>query len=281
MSATATTPTVPAEDPTPAAPEQTKKPRNVLGIVALVVAALGFVFAVMPGALIMGWVLLPIGFILGLVALFLRGKGKASATIAVILAVVGTIAGVITFTAVTANAFNDAFDTGAPAVTQNETATDAGATADETAADTEVAEGTRGNPYALGSTVSSDDWDVTINSVTLDATDAVMAENPYNDEPGDGNAYALVNITATYTGDESGMPALGTTIDYVTADGVTVDAWDSIVLTPDAFDSTTELYTDASVSGNIAFAVPAATADQGVLAVQASMFGDAVFVAVK
>src|SRR6478752_7679108 len=41
---------------TPAEPKQ----RNVLGIVALAVAVVGFIFACLPGALIIGWVLLPI-----------------------------------------------------------------------------------------------------------------------------------------------------------------------------------------------------------------------------
>ena len=40
------------------------KTRNGLGIAAFVIAIVGFVFACIPGALIVGWVLLPIAFIL-------------------------------------------------------------------------------------------------------------------------------------------------------------------------------------------------------------------------
>lgn len=91
-------------------------PRNVLGIVALAVSAIGFVFACIPGALIVGWVLLPIGFVLGIVALFLKGA-KWPAITAVIVSVVGTIIGFVVFFSVVANAVSDSLggtDSGAP-----------------------------------------------------------------------------------------------------------------------------------------------------------------------
>lgn len=94
----------------PTAPEPEKKPRNVLGIVALALAAVGFIFACIPGALIVGWILLPIAFILGIVALFQKGKPKWQGVTAIIVSVVGTIIGVIVFLVVAATAFSDAFD---------------------------------------------------------------------------------------------------------------------------------------------------------------------------
>lgn len=93
----------------PTAPEPEKKPRNVLGIVALALAAVGFIFACIPGALIVGWILLPIAFILGIVALFQKDKPKWQGVTAIIVSVVGTIIGVIVFLVVAATAFNDAF----------------------------------------------------------------------------------------------------------------------------------------------------------------------------
>ena len=46
------------------APAPLKKGRNTVGIVALVMAVIGFIFACVPGALIVGWILLPISFII-------------------------------------------------------------------------------------------------------------------------------------------------------------------------------------------------------------------------
>ena len=76
--------------------------RNVLALVALITSIVGFIFACMPGALIVGWILLPIGFILGIVSLFLKGRGKALGVAGLIISVVGTIVAAVVFFAVIA-----------------------------------------------------------------------------------------------------------------------------------------------------------------------------------
>lgn len=260
----------------PAAPP---KERNVLGLVALIVAIVGFIFACIPGALIIGWILLPIAFILSIVSFFMKGKGKGMGITALILSVVGTIVGVVVFLAAVASSFDEAFSTGETTVeTPAQTSSDTG-DADEAAPAED--QGTRANPYPIGTAITQGDWTVTINSVTLDANEAIAAENPYNDPPADGNVYILVNLTATYNGtDADGQsPLIG--LDYVTPDGNTINSFDSIVLTPDTFDIMGTLYEGASTTGNISFEVPAATAGEGVLAVTPHMFGDKVFVAVS
>ena len=98
----------PAYQPEPA-PVAEKPERNVLGIVALAVAAAGFTVACVPGALILGWILLPIGFTLGIIAAFPQGRVKWQAYAAIIIAVIGTIVGVIMFVAVVTTSFDKAF----------------------------------------------------------------------------------------------------------------------------------------------------------------------------
>lgn len=72
-------------------PQQPKKNQsNILGLIALITAVIGFIFACIPGALIIGWILLPVAFILGLVSLFLQGKSKWMGITALILSIVGT-----------------------------------------------------------------------------------------------------------------------------------------------------------------------------------------------
>src|SRR5690606_26353760 len=104
---------VPAPAPAPAA----KKNRNTVAIVALAAAVLGFIFACIPGALILGWGLLPIAFILALVSLFLKGKGKGLGITALILSVVGTVVGVVVFFTVIATSFDEAFSGGETTIT--------------------------------------------------------------------------------------------------------------------------------------------------------------------
>lgn len=49
---------------------------------------------------------------------------------------------------------------------------------------------------------------ITINSINLNGTDAVLAANQFNEAPADGSVYALINATVTYTGKDSGSAAL-------------------------------------------------------------------------
>lgn len=263
------------------APVKTKPQRNVLGWVALGVAVVGFIFACIPGALILGWVLLPIGFILGIVALFLKGNEKWQGITAIIVAVVGTIIGVIVFFAVVATSFNNAFgDTDVEIGAGNDSSVteeaDEPATEEQPAAEI----GTRENPAPLGAPIEADDWTVVINSVTLNAAEAIMAANPFNEAADPGTEYILVNYTVTYTGDDPDgqMPAF-VGVDYVTAAGVTVDSLDKLIVAPEPMASISALYNGASATGNTAIQVP--TPADGVLAVRPGMVSDNVFVAIQ
>ena len=84
-----------------------------VGIIALVVAAIGFVFAFIPGALIVGWVLLPIGFALSIVALFMKGAKWPAITgfvVSIVGAIVATVVYFLFVSTVITDAMNDAFD---------------------------------------------------------------------------------------------------------------------------------------------------------------------------
>jgi hypothetical protein len=258
---------------------KTKKQRNVIGLVALIAAIVGFIFACIPGALIIGWVLLPVAFILAIVSLFLKDKAKGMGITALILSIVGTIVGFAVFFSVVASSAKDAFGGGETKVSAptGEAVASAPAAAEKPAAKA----GTRENPSAIGSVVESKDWRVVVNSVKLAATDAVVAANQFNEAPAAGSEYILVNYSATYIGnDANGQSPAFVSVDYVTADGKTVNSFDHHAVAPEAIDSNT-LYKGGTVTGNIAIQVPTATADQGVLAVRPGMIADKVFVAVK
>ena len=268
-------------------PQQPKKNQsNILGLIALITAVIGFIFACIPGALIIGWILLPVAFILGLVSLFLQGKSKWMGITALILSIVGTVVGAVVFLVVVSTAFDESFGGGDTTVAGPSEGSDAGS---EQNADKEVApdegsseDGTRGNPYPIGSTIENDEWRVVVNSVTPAATDAVLSENDFNEPPADGSQYMLVDYSTTYLGDNTdGEIPASVIVEYVAADGTTVNSFDNIVVAPDPIDTTSTLYTDGTATGNAAFEVPTDTADQGVLAITPGILGDKVFVAVK
>ncbi|MDS2172223.1 hypothetical protein Q7C18_05905 [Nesterenkonia sp. CL21] len=274
--------------------------RNVLGIIALITAILGTIFACVPGALILGWVLLPIAFVLALVSLFLKGKKRGAGIVGLIVSVVGTVVGVIVFFAVVADAFDDAFsdettvsapeedeggDDEAASGAEDEAATEeaadvAAASDDDDATADDAEQGTRANPYPLGSEITASDWAVTVNSVDLDATDAVLAENPFNEDPEEGHSYILVDLSVQYIGDDPEGDIPMVSVDYVSAEGNTFRSSDMMTVAPDSFDSMSTLYEGATSTGNIAIHVPADGVEDGVLKVSPGMFADDVFVAV-
>src|SRR5699024_11481272 len=73
-----------------------KRGKNVMGIIAFVLALIGFIFACIPCALTVGWILLPIAFLLSIISFFLNGK-KGFSIAALIISVVGTIVGILVF----------------------------------------------------------------------------------------------------------------------------------------------------------------------------------------
>jgi|GEM_PF-1295511 len=103
----------PAYGAGPGAPGSPPEPggTNVLGIVALVIAAIGFVFAVIPFVQVVGLILLPIAFVLAIIALFLKGR-KWPAITGLILSVVGGIIGAIVFAVVALGVFGQIVDSG-------------------------------------------------------------------------------------------------------------------------------------------------------------------------
>lgn len=258
-----------------------EKKKNTLGLVALIVAVIGFIFACIPGALIIGWILLPISFILSLASLFLRDRKQGLGIAGLVVSIVGTVVGFLVFFLVVGGAFNDAVDelsSGTEVTVSSPDDEDSDGSAETGEGD----QGTRANPYPLGSTVSDEDWAVTINSVDLDANDAVLAANPLNEPASEGMSYILINATITYNGDSDEGEMPWTTIEYVTADGNTISSLDSsdFAVTPDRLDTLSDLYQGGSTTGNVLLTVPTEIADQGVLAVEPGMFSQKAFVAV-
>lgn len=170
-------------------------------------------------------------------------------------------------------------DTEAPAPAPAEETPAEEASAEETPQAEET--GKRDNPHPLGTTITDGDWELTVNSVNLNATEEIIAANMFNDEPEAGTVYAMVNITTTYNGDDADGEMPMSSVAYVTADGNTINSYDAMIVPPEQFDSMSTLYSGASTTGNIAFPIPEDNAAEGTLAVTAAMMGDKQFFAVK
>ena len=151
----------------------------------------------------------------------------------------------------------------------------------ESSSSDDSTQGTREAPFPVGSTLESEGWTLTVNSVNLDANAAVASENQFNEPAPAGQTYMLVNVTLTYTGDDPAGETPSPTLEYVTVDGNTVNSYDTLVVVPEELDTFSTLYEGASVTGNVGFTVPADSAGQGVLAIDVTFLSDTVFVAVQ
>lgn len=79
--------------PTPLPPG---KGQNVLGTVALVSAILSVVLVVIPVIFWVGWFTLPISLVLGVIALFLKGK-KWQAITAIVISLLGFLVAAVAY----------------------------------------------------------------------------------------------------------------------------------------------------------------------------------------
>ena len=280
-----TPPLPPAGAPhvTPAVPPDAPK-RNGVGLVAVLTSAVGFIFACIPGALVVGWILLPVGFILGIVAVTRKGQKKGTGVAAIIVSVVGTIVGVIVFVGVAAGAFSDALDEGAGGVAtvvtddgaQGSSESDDNTSDSPTDKDAEVV-GTRDNPGAFGDVLENDNWAISLTGFNADANDEVADANQFNDVASDGTQWVTVDVAATYSGAETGS-VLELSFNYVTTEGTVVGMYDSSAsgLEPE-FDGLAELYEGGSEDGKIAFLVPDSV--DGLIRVTPGLFADDTFFA--
>lgn len=256
-------------------PSRYVKKTNVLGIIALILAVIGFIFSCIPGALIIGWVLIPAAFILGIVSLFVQGKSKWMGISAIIISVIGTIIGFLVFMSVLGDSL------GGDEVSYVESEKK-GFLNDSADSPGESEQGSRENPYPVNSTLETEQWRLVINSVDLQATDKILAENMLNEQPDPGSQYIMVNYSVTYLGDDPDGKMPEPKVDYVTSSGTTIHYFDNFVVVPDRIDEINTLYNGGTETGNIAFEVPSDTASEGVLAIHMeTLDNDKAFVAVN
>lgn len=268
-----------APAPAPAVPAQ----RNVVGIIALVCAVLGVVLSCVEGALLLGWLFLPIAFILSIVALVIKNKKRGVAIAALIASILGFILAPLVFIFVVGQAADEAF--GGDTTVSDSTGEQAsslgaiGSTSDSGA--TSALGGSRDNPLPLGTTIEDNEWAVTINSVNLDGDAVVAGANQFNTPADPGKQYIVVNLTATLKADDGDGAIPMVDVEYVSRDGVTSNAYDKVISVDNNFDGLSTLYQGASATGNMVFEVPADSAAEGVLAVSPGILSEKKFVAVQ
>lgn len=208
---------------------------------------------------------------LGIAGLIVKNRKRLFAWLGLALGVLAIIVGIVVSIAAVAGvaqSVNDAIGSSTVAPLPEAT-TPAEGTAPEAGAST----GTRENPAALGSPITTEDWTVVVNSYNANGND-IVAAGQFNDPAPAGSHYEVVNYTVTYSGAESAYAA-EVTVDVVTSGGNVVNSFDNIVLLDDSI-GIDELFAGASATGSAAFVVP--DGESVLLRVRPGMMSDEVFV---
>lgn len=253
------TPTVSPRADAGTPPQESRTPPltpHLAGGVALLLALCGAVLACVPATRTAGWILLPVALVVAAIAVFLPRTRAVLALTAAGLAALGSVA------SVGAYAFEELIPV--PAVDAYETAiptdgTDAPLSADE---------GTLENPLALGTTIHAKTFDITIDDVDMDATQAVLDEFPLNVEPDQGFEYISVGVTLTFTGNDTTLAA-SVSIGYYDPDTDEVyEPYMNSQVAPDPELDIGEIDTGETRSGNTVIMVP--EDGNGILAIEPS-----------
>jgi len=132
-------------------------------------------------------------------------------------------------------------------------------------ASTSTGSGSRDNPIPFGQTAKiHPDWEMTVVSVTPDATDLIVGEDSFNEPPAEGHQFFLATVRLTYIGETSDefyvsdLNAVGqSAVGYNQFD-------DSCGSIPDELPSR-ELFTGGTIEGNVCWSVNTEDMDSLVL----------------
>lgn len=135
-------------------------------------------------------------------------------------------------------------------------------------------------PLPAGEEFGNENWRVTLSTTVQDASDVVLAENLFNDEPAEGRQFVMVEVNATYIGDDTGLPWTDLRFDFVGSQGNTFGSGsnDYCGVIPNDLTDLGEMHPGASGGGNVCVSVPAEQIEGGVWAVR-EFLGDPIYVA--
>jgi hypothetical protein len=165
-----------------------------------------------------------------------------------------------TTVSVSATSAQDAASTTAiTSATTAESATTSSPVPKTTVAETTVPEptttlpetGTLENPMPVGRVATVGPWSVRVVSVTPNATEAVMAENQFNEPPGEGEQFFMAAVEATYQGDESSTFWTDVSLKAVGQSNVAYEAFEAgCGVIPDSIDNAGETFPGGTITGN-------------------------------
>lgn len=243
-----------------------------------VLGLLGFLGSFIPVVNIGAIVLAVLGLVLAGIGLA-RSKavqaGKGLAIAGIVLGLLGIVIAIIIDVAV-GNAFHKAttnsVDTSTVKTPGSKKSASGGGAGTKTNTGT-----SRSTPAPLGSKITGGGWTVRINSVKTVNADSMGQSAPA------GKTLLLINMTATYNGNDPQGDSSFATVKYVAPNGTSYDdtSGSGLFIPDDEFDLTKTLYHGGKETGNDLIEISAANWQAGVLAVSPGLLNDDTFVSLK
>ena len=116
--------------------------------------------------------------------------------------------------------------------------------------------GTRENPVPVGTPIKLGDWVVTVLSSSPNATEQVMAENMFNEPPGEGRQFFIVRVRIEYQGTSSDTFIYSVSLSAVGQSNVAyTGGFDNYCgVTPEEIPSS-EVFPGGVIEGNVCWSV--------------------------
>lgn len=277
-----------AVSPSPPVAEPQKRGFAVTALVLGIVAIMGsWIPFVSIGSALIGVV----GLVFGIIAVVKAAKGTAGGKV---MAIVGTTLSVLAVvfamlsTSAGAKALDETLDeVNADLATVANTTPDSDeqsvkdeGSAGEPAQPEESSDGTRDNPFPVGSVLSNEEVEVILGDANWAADEIVAAENQFNEPAPEGSTYVLLPVTITnVASSEPVTPWLELQVFYVAPDGRSFDEASAVV--PNDLMDIDDLYEGGTGSGNLVYTIPSDAQEGGVWGVEVGWFSDTVFVEAK
>ncbi|WP_111721220.1 DUF4190 domain-containing protein [Homoserinimonas sp. OAct 916] len=144
-----------------------------------------------------------------------------------------------------------------------------------------TASGTEDDPHLMGTRIVGEEWDIVINSFTLNATDEVLQAVPENRPPKEGKQYALVNATVFYTGEGNGNLTYGQVDLKYNAPSRLLPPVKNGSLAPEPGLYLENLQISDYYTGNVVYEIPATDTAGGLYFTRGSTSAESVHVAIR
>ena len=139
---------------------------------------------------------------------------------------------------------------------------------DDESNDENGAPGSREDPLEIGESGEvGDDWTVTVLEVDPDADDTVQEANEFNEPPEEG-MYVLVEIEATYEGDESGNAGFDLDPRLTGTDARAYPTYDCMASLDDGLVEEPDVEAGGTASGYVCFDMPEDAFDGSELSIE-------------